>query len=301
MASQPTVLVTGSGGFLGAHIVVVLQKLGYTVISGKYKDVKEHDVLLDIVDVENTEQVFLKYQPQYVIHCAAYGVNYLDKDVEKVLSINLQGSINLLNAASRISLKRFIHVGSCFEYGSHDGPISEETLPCPTDIYGSSKAATTLLMQERANNLDVPLNVVRPFSMWGPGEKSHRLVPQIITAYINQKPLDLTSCNVIRDYTYVEDMAKQIVTLCFAENMEQGLVVNTGSGKQILLKDFVMKIARQLGCGELMNFGALNYRSTEMKSLIADISRLRSIIGEVKETPVEVGLERMLSMYKNNL
>ena len=298
MANNSRVLVTGAGGFLGAHIVSELQMLGHTVISGKRNGLNARDVFLDITDAGRTQQVFTDCKPEYVIHCAAYGVNYHDRDVEEALGINLHGSLNLLNAASTIRLKRFIHIGSCFEYGSHDGPVSEDSLLTPSDIYGSSKAAATILMQERANNMDVPITIIRPFGMWGPGERPERVIPQIISAHLNQEPVDLTSCNVIRDYTYVEDIARQIVALCFIEHMEQGMIINVASGKGIFLRDFVNEIASKLGCNDLLNFDVLESRPTEMKSLVADISRLRSILGEIKTTSIESGLEKMLSTCK---
>jgi len=300
MELQSRVLVTGADGLMGSHIVDVLRKHGCLVISGKRKCLGEQDTFLDIVDVDNVEHIFSKYQLQYIIHCAAYGVNYADKDMDKALSVNIQGSLNLLYAASRMPIKRFVHIGSCFEYGSYDGPIPETALPQPTDIYGSSKAAATLLMRERADYLNVPLLVLRPFGIWGPGEKEHRLVPQILTAYLDNKILDLTPCNIIRDYTYIEDMAKYIVSLCFTGNIEQGLIVNIGSGKPVRLKDFVIAIARNLGCEKLMNFGSLEYRQTEMKSILADITRLQSLTGAIEETSLDDGLQKMLSMYRNH-
>jgi len=252
---------------------------------------------LDVCDLENIQRVFEIYSPDYVIHCAAYGVNYQDRSIDLALNVNVLGSLNLLKVASSYPVKRFIHIGSCFEYGSHHGLVSEEILPRPTDIYGSSKLAATVLMLERSANLNVPLLVLRPFGMWGPREKPYRLVPQIISAYMNKKKLDLTSCNIIRDYLFVEDMAKIIVTLSLLPDLDAGRIINIGSGDPLVLKEFVLSIARKLECEELLNFDAIEHRPTEMKSLVADTSELLTIIGDIKKTSLEDGLQKMLNEF----
>ncbi len=102
-------------------------------------------------------------------------------------------------------------------------------------------------MRERAKALGVHLIVARPFGIWGPHEPSHRLVPQIVNACLEGVALKLTPCDIIRDYTYVEDMADYNCRLTYATGVESGAVVNLGSGKAIVLRDFVLDVARELG------------------------------------------------------
>ncbi|NNE36912.1 MAG: NAD(P)-dependent oxidoreductase [Gammaproteobacteria bacterium] len=303
MDPSPVILVTGAEGFLGSHVVSAIKQAGHRVVAGVHSQAgsEENMAYLDICDPVNIKQVFDKYRPDYVIHCAAYGVNYLDRDVSIAINVNVTGSLNLLEIASGYSIKRFIHIGSCFEYGSVDGLVSEEVLPRPTDIYGSSKLAATVLMLERSSNLNISLLVLRPFGMWGPGEKPYRLVPQIVEACVNKTPLDMTPCKIARDYLYVGDMAGIIVKLCLLSDIENGLIINLGSGQPVELKDFVLSIARILKCEKLLNFGALEYRQTEMNSLVADTSLLTSILDEFHRTSLEEGLQLMLKEAKGVL
>jgi nucleoside-diphosphate-sugar epimerase len=297
MTDSPIMLVTGAEGFLGSNIVSQLRQEQVAVISGVHtqQTAMDKQVLLDICDRDAVNRTFAEYRPDYVIHCAAYGVNYQDRDIDMAINVNVHGSLNLLEAASLYPVKRFVHIGSCFEYGSFAGPVAENALPRPTDIYGSSKLAATVLMLERSTNLNVPLLVLRPFGMWGPSEKSHRLVPQIINAHLTGASLDLTPCLVTRDYLYVADAAGVIVKLCLLPTLDCGRVVNVGSGKPIVLKEFVLSLARILGCEGTLNFGALKPRATEIASLVADTSLLSSIIGEFEKTGLEDGLQQMLN------
>ncbi len=116
-----------------------------------------------------------------------------------------------------------------------------------------------------------------------------------MNACLEGVPLKLTPCDIIRDYTYVEDMAEYICRLIFATGMESGAVVNLGSGKAIVLRDFVLDVARELGGESLMQFGQLPHRPTEMSSQVADVSRMRSIIGEHRATSLHDGLMRMVN------
>src|SRR5262249_31778247 len=161
----------------------------------------------------SVDAAFEQLTPGLVVHCAAYGVNYAEQDLDRAIAVNVHGSLNVLAAAARCGARRFVHVGSCFEYGSHAGLIREDAALNPTAIYGATKAAATLLMRERAAALGVPLIVARPFGTWGPGEAAHRIVPQVLAACLARSTLDLTACDVLRDYTYVEDMAACIGSL----------------------------------------------------------------------------------------
>jgi len=250
---------------------------------------------LDVCDATSVEEAFRAVLPSLVIHCASYGVNYADQDPDLALTVNVHGALYVLTAAARYGVIRFLHVGSCFEYGSQRGRIPEEAPLNPTAIYGATKAAATLLMRQRARDLGVPLIIARPFGMWGPGEPTYRLIPQVVMACINRLPLKLTCCDVLRDYSYVEDVADSIVALALASEIGGGTIVNIGSGRSIILRDLVLSVARFLGGETLMHFGELESRPTEMASLVADVQRLRNTLGDRHETPLSQGIQRMIT------
>lgn len=115
--------------------------------------------------------------------------------------------------------------------------------------------------------------------MWGAAEAAYRLVPQIVTACLSGSRLNLTPCDVIRDYTYVEDIADDILSLALLAEFPAGQIVNVGSGESVLLREFVRTIASHLHGEHLMNFGALAHRPTEMPSLVADVTKLHRLLG----------------------
>lgn len=294
MTTGQRILVTGARGFLGSHIVARARTDGWDVVAG-YRGASEGGTVpLDVCDAASVEAAFHAVLPSFVIHCAAYGVNYADQDSGSALAVNVHGALCVLSAAARYGVQRFVHIGSCFEYGSHTGFISEDAPLIPTAIYGATKAAATLLVKERAHALGVPLVVARPFGTWGSGEAAYRLIPQVVDACVSRTPLKLTACEVIRDYTYVEDMAANILALTLTQDIVTGTIVNIGTGQSLILRDFVISIARLLKGEDLMQFGALPYRPTEMPSLVADVRRMHQLLGKRSQTPLAEGLRRMI-------
>lgn len=294
MACRQVLLVTGARGFLGSHIVARALSDGWDVVAASRGTTGDGAVAMDVCDEDSVDVAFRAVLPSVVIHCAAYGINYADQDPDRAFEVNVRGALCVLAAAARYDVRRFVHIGSCFEYGSHDVPISEHSPLNPTAVYGATKAAASVLLRERAHTLGISVGIARLFGMWGPGEAAHRLVPQVIAACVNRLPLELTGCEVVRDYTYVEDMAANVLALAALSDMPPDTLLNVGSGRGIVLRDFVLSIARQLGGEGLMKFGALPYRPTEMRSIVADVTKLRELLGDRPETPLAEGVERMI-------
>lgn len=295
MSGVRRILVTGASGFLGSHVVARARAQGLDPVAGSRLSLASGSVHLDVCDQQSIVAAFHTVSPSVVIHCAAYGVNYADQDQNTALAVNIHGALGVLSAAAQFGVRRFVHVGSAAEYGSHLSPINEDAPLKPTAIYGSTKAAQTILMRERARALSVPLLVVRPFGIWGPGEGMHHLVPQVIEACISRSPLKLTSCEVIRDYTYVEDMADDILQLALTELDVSDAILNLGTGKGVVLRDFVLAVARTLDGIDLMRFGALPYRPTEMQSLMADMTRAHDLLGARTRTSIGEGVRRIVA------
>lgn len=294
MADVERILLTGASGFLGKHIRACARARGQRLVAACRSPLDGSAIHLDVCNPATVEAALSEVKPSVIIHCAAYGVNYAEQDWRRAFAVNVEGTLCVLEAAARHGARKFMYVGSCFEYGSRSGPISEEAPLKPTASYGATKAAATILASERARSLKLPLTVVRPFGMWGPDEPEFRIIPQVIRACKSRSPLKLTSCEVLRDYMYVGDVAEDILQLSEISDLEGGTIVNIASGEGGLLRDFVLSVARLLGGEGLMKFGELPYRPTEMPSLIADVRKLHRLIGAKSRMPIAEGVKRMI-------
>jgi nucleoside-diphosphate-sugar epimerase len=297
------VLVTGASGFIGHHVVRALlgAKRNVSVLVrsnaslARLRDVlKEITVVkADILNLKSVEKAVKLSSPDIVFNCAAYGVFPNDCDPDVSYRVNVLGALMLLELCAKRKAKRYLQLGSCFEYKSFPRPLTEEDPLEPNSIYGSTKAAASLLVPNWGRAHGIEAIVLRCFSVWGPGEDSHRLVPQLLRSYRTKTTCRLTPGEQIRDYSFVSDMAKWIVRAGMHPNARRYPVINVGTGQGISVRQFATKIAKQLGSADLLKFGSRPYRKEEKPHLIADVHKLVHLIGPLRETPLERALKEM--------
>lgn len=298
------VLVTGATGFLGAHVVRELNARGWMPIPtaragtdrARLADVAGlRWVDLDLLSPISIQQAFAEVKPAAVIHSAAYGVDFRQQDPQVAIATNVTATALLLEAAANVGVKRFVHVGTCYEYGDKTGPILESDPLSPTTLYGATKAAGTLLALERSKTLGLPLVVVRPFGMYGPAEGAHKLVPLIKRACEVGEKLPLTSGEQIRDYIYVGDVVAALIELLEADSFPANEVFNLGSGRPVMIKEFVSECAKVFGDLTLMAFGALDYRPNEMWSVVSEPTKWERYFAQpVARTTLAEGLATLI-------
>lgn len=288
------IFVSGASGFLGAWVVRQARERAHEVSIGlrEGSDRSRLDRLLraqgaigplprpiqlDLGDVDRTE--LSGDDCDAIVHCAAYGVDYRQQDELQAVRVNVEGTLRLLRLARERGIPRFIHIGTSYEYGDGARPLGEDAPLHPSGVYGASKAAASLLLQQVWSGPNMPeVVVVRPFGMFGPGEGPHKLVPQVVRACLHGEPLALSAGHEERDYLYVGDVARCIVALCELEpsRLPVRQVLNLCSGEPVTIRQLVEQIARPLGGLELMRFGARASRPDAAPRIVGDPSRWRA-------------------------
>jgi nucleoside-diphosphate-sugar epimerase len=297
------VLVTGGSGFVGAHIVHHLLEKQLTVyvncrpethlwrLRKIIKDIELYQA--DVRCEEQVEKMVQNIRPEAVVHCAAYGVPFEQQDMQEMLNTNLNSTLYLIKAAAKYGVDRFIHTGSCSEFNAKSGTISELIPPNPSNFYGVSKAASTLLALQQANSLNLKLVVLRLFNLYGMHENPGRVIPAMLHACIYKKPLDLTSGEQIRDYTFIEDIAALYTDLVIKEKFPSNDVFHIGTGIGHSIREIgklVEFITQQTG---FLLWGKKTHRPNEMPCLVADISKAKQMLGWSPKTTLEQGIKKM--------
>ena len=304
------VLVTGANGFLGAHLVRRLLQGGHTVVCGvrEDSDIQRLDALtkglpptprLHLCLAEPDSRLWAAALQEQdiaqVVHCAAYGVDARQQDPDLAYLINVIGSQRLVEAASLAGVARFIHVGTCYEYGDHPQPVDENTKPDPQGPYGTTKAKATQQVLSTSKQNALPLAVVRPFGLFGPLEGDHKLIPMVIQALKQNRHLALTSGEQIRDYCYVGDVCDWIIDLLTLPHFPQAEIVNLGSGKPITIRELVESVARVMNAPTgLLGWGERPQRPGGIASIYADCSKLDRLLPESGFADLDCGISKTL-------
>jgi nucleoside-diphosphate-sugar epimerase len=305
------VLVTGATGFFGSHIVRILAARGHRPIAlhraGSNLDRLKRlaagadsfrRAVADIRIDGDIARVLDDIRPDAVVHAAAYGVDYREQDLEEAVATNVTATGRLVAAARRSGVRRFLHVGTCFEYGNHDGPLGEASALRPNSLYGSTKAGGSLLALALAGAGpgDLDLCVVRPFGMYGPLEGGHKFVPQVLTAARRGMPMECSPGGQERDYSYVGDIAEACGRLLTLDRFPAGQAVNLASGRTITMRRLAETAAAVAGSsGGFLNWGAHPYRPGETMRIEADTAKARSLLGDLPGTSLADGLRETLA------
>ncbi len=254
----------------------------------------------DLTDLDATTALIQQRRPAIIFNLAGYGIDRAERDQQTAYRINAD---LVRRVAQTLSTspdtpwpgQRFIHVGSGFEYGRARGDLSEATHPEPGTLYGQTKLAGTQACTKVCQQSGLRGLTARPFTVYGPGEHTGRLLPSLIQAANLQSSIPLTAGLQERDFTYVEDIAEGLLRLaCSAA--DPGAVVNLATGRLSNVHDFSLAAGQVLGISEhRLGFGAIPTRPEEMKHDPVATTLLESLTSwRPPTTPLE-GIRRTLA------
>lgn len=269
------VLMFGAGGFIGQHLRSRLSVDKYEVIAPRRSD-------LDLRNLRAVEKLIADLRPHWVFNLAANGVladHFSEADARK---INVEMPLAALEACDKSSVSRFIHFGSCFEYGNSQSDLAETSPLRPSTPYAESKAkGSTMLLSFQAKFCQ--LSVIRPFQVWGPGEHPSRLFPRLLKAARGKEILNLTPGQQERDFIYVKDLCRLAILVAALE--EPPKVLNLGSGEAMTIAEFAAQVNRAIGNAADLRLGQIPYREGEMMRLISDVTLLKNTFPNFSSLP----------------
>lgn len=309
--SDETYFVTGATGFLGSCLVRQLVSQGKEV-SIIVRDRKLNWRLQDIAnqlrifecDLRDPKllQVVDKVKPDYIFHFAAYGALSSQSDAEKMIDVNIKGTLNLLHAVKQNAFKLCINTGSSAEYGIKNEPMKESDVLEPINDYGVVKAATTLLCQKEAVRSNLPINTLRLFSPYGYFEEQNRLIPWIITHALRDRPFALASPDNVRDFIFVEDVIHAYIQATKVA-VKPGEVLNIGGGTQYSVSEVVQIVQDIIGKDIKPLWGEKDGLSRQIEPVTwqADIVKSKDLLGWEPKHTLREGLTKTIAWFRKNL
>jgi len=257
------VLVTGGAGFIGSNFIRYLLKKykNYTIINldkltycgnlENLKDVEKNPryefVKGDIADKKLVENLFKKYQPDYVVNFAAE--THVDRsiiDPEAFIKTDILGTHVLLEAGRKYDIKKFLQISTDETYGSiNKGKFIETSPLSPNSPYSASKTGADLLVKSYHKTFNLPVLITRSSNNFGPYQYPEKLIPLFITNLLENKKIPLygTGKNV-RDWIYVLDNCAGIDLVLHKGKI--GEIYNIGGGNELTNLDITKIILRHL-------------------------------------------------------
>lgn len=300
------ILVTGGTGFIGAALVRQLSASGHRVICTVRPERSDVSILQNLSNVmviptplddpHQLAQALAQTKPTVVYNLAASGVGLAQRGPLALVAGNVNVVASLMQVAADWPLQRFIHVGSCSEYGMVAPRAVHEDIPLqPCSPYGGAKAAASVMALGVARELGIPLAVLRLFGVFGTGEAHFRLLPSLLSALRQGLPFALTPGTQIRDFTWIDDM---VAALCAAGGtaLPANAVFNVGTGLGHTVREIAETMADILGAPRhLLHFGARPARDDEPQVLVSDPSRFQKATGWAPQTNMRDALQEMLA------
>ena len=256
------ILVTGANGFVGRKIIRSLAKAKAAIVpvvrSGKESHVER---VPGVVDVISTPDLFSENSDWWasrlndidmVIH-VAWHVKHSDYLQSPKNLDCLIGTLNLGRGALQANVRRFVGIGTCFEYDLSPGLLTVNTPLKPMTPYAAAKASAYKMLSKWFELGSVEFVWCRLFYLFGEGQEQSRLVPYIRSRLEAGEPVELTTGQQFRDYLDVSDAADLIV-----ETASKNCVgaVNVCSGKRQTVRSLAENIADEFERRDLLRFGS---------------------------------------------
>lgn len=304
MPSLPAnILLTGATGFIGRRVSQRLVSGGSEVSAIVLPDEQirlpfgVRGIPGDITDSAGIAAVMRTVNPTLIIHLAAAGVTNPELSFHESCRVNVQGVINILEAArTAASLQRIMLIGSSFEYGARK---SDDDLD-PFSAYGASKVAAWAYARAAFNAWHLPIVWVRPFQVYGPGQPAKTLIPAAIHAALSDEDFRMTAGAQQRDFIFIEDIIDGLLAIASAEAIN-GRTLDLGTGRLTSLIE-VVKIIWDLSQarGHILA-GALPYRDGEVAAIAANNQRTRLLTNWEATVSLEQGLQCTLEDIRSSL
>ncbi len=272
-------LVTGATGFIGKSLCSILSARGESwvgTVSPRSSVSEEYLIRCNLADLGQVSELIKRFQPIRIFNLAAVGVTNI-RSVQSSEFANVNVRLPGFLFENMPVDCRLVHAGSMSEYRSSETPLREDDSERSfATLYHWSKNAANdlldLLSRDRPERFCIR---ARLFGVMGPNEASTRLVPAIVDACMNDRPVQLSTGEQIRDVVHVNDASSALRHLADAESLK-GRAVNVGRGQGRSVRWIATRVAQIFDKEPLLRFGERARHPGEAMQLVADISRLKA-------------------------
>lgn len=310
-------LVTGGAGFIGSNLCQAILEMGYRVrclddlSTGKqsnvdlFADNESYEFIKgDIKDLDTCMKACEGVH--YVLNQAAWGS--VPRSIEMPLfycANNIQGTLNMLEAARQNGVKKFVYASSSSVYGDEPKlPKKEGTEGNLLSPYALTKRCDEEWAKQYTRHYGLDTYGLRYFNVFGRRQDPNGAYAAVIPKFIKQlidgeTPTINGDGRQSRDFTYIENVIEANLKACLAPHEAAGEAFNIAYGGREYLIDIYYALAKALGVDKEPNFGP--DRAGDIKHSNADISKAAELLGYAPEWSFDRGIAAAIEWYKENL
>lgn len=297
------VLVTGARGFIGSHLLARLLDVGADVHAvvrpGRAPAEASRGGLprrhatwheAELTDPAQADRALRRSDPEVVLHLASAVAGRRSAEVVgTMIENNTRAAVNVMTAAHRLGNRRVVLAGSVEE---PDGPGE-----APCSPYAAAKAAATACARLFHQQWGLPVTVLRPAMVYGPGQPDEtKLLPYVIGSMLDGQRPGLSSGERPVDWIHVDDVCRAFL-LAAVHPDAPGLVADIGSGTATTIADTVRMVAARTGYAGPIGFGDLPDRAHDVAH-IADTAPAHAILGWRATTSLPQGLSDTVHWHR---
>lgn len=333
MVSQfPTVLVTGTAGFIGAAVAEALMARGQPVIgidsmndyyAVSLKEARRDRLVarfgnlftfmhLDFADTAALGEALAPHRFGAIVHLGAQaGVRYSLENPHAYVASNLTGHVNMLEIARARQIGHMVYASSSSVYGGNEKlPFAvEDRADHPVSLYAATKKADELMSETYAHLFRIPLTGLRFFTVYGPWGRPDMAMWKFTDRMLTGRPIDVYNHgDMHRDFTYIDDIVGGILACLDRPPADDGREKAGGSVKPHALynignhrSEHLMRLIEVLeeACGVKAELNLLPMQPGDVPATYADIDALTRDTGYAPSTPIEVGVPRFVDWYRD--
>ena len=308
-----TVMVTGGLGYIGSHVVRDLRERGWRVrvLDNRYRcdpATASEIAALDGVevvegDIRYAHMVESAVQGvEAVVHLAAVCMNKSIADPTESLDVNLMGTQNVLDAASRASVRRIVYASSASVYGNPITlPMKEDDKLAPITPYCVAKLAGEQMLDFYARRANLSWLALRFFNVYGPGQPTDAYYTSVVVTFLNrlaagESPVIDGRGDQSMDFVHVSDVARSVGMALDSDATGQPL--NVGTGTQTTIAELAEILVRLLGSDVQPIYRP---REVLVTRRTASIERIEEVLGWRPTVDIEEGIASVLEWHKQTL
>lgn len=290
------IVVTGASGQLGSYLMDMIvgedKARGVDLGESPYPGHRQRIVRADIRDLGAMKAALKGCDA--LIHCAAQVsvVNSI-RDPVLDLSVNVQGTIALLQAAAGRKVKKFVHISSAAVYGDPvKVPIGEDHPLNPKSPYGASKMSAEQYCRVFAGTKKLPYAVIRPFNFYSPRADPKSPYSGVITKFVGWakagEPLRVDGDGEqTRDFIHAEDVARMVLSV--ARSDVSNVTLNCGSGHGTSINELARTVVRS--SGKEIEIHHVAPRVGDIRHSVSDMSKAKGLLGFEPLVSLERGIQ----------